>query len=121
MHVAVWPALPIVPLHPSENVVVSGAITETVLLSMIPTLKAFRGAISMDVPHSCGAYGRSSIKEGNCHIHHLLGLKAMQCKPQSMVAHNGVCCGVYHGDGVAALVCHVHEPVVRVEGNAKWT
>ena len=30
MHVAVWPALSIVPLHPSENVVVRGAITETV-------------------------------------------------------------------------------------------
>ena len=31
VHVAVWPALPIVPLHPSENVVARGAIMETVL------------------------------------------------------------------------------------------
>ena len=51
MHVAVWPALSIVPLHPPENVVVS---------------------------------------EG------------------------------YHGDGVAAGVCHVHKAVVWIEGNANW-
>ena len=31
------------------------------------------------------------------------------------------CEGRYHRDGVATLVCHVHKPVVGVEGNAKWT
>ena len=40
VHVAVWPALPIVPLHPSENVVVRGAITETVLLLWFATYKS---------------------------------------------------------------------------------
>jgi hypothetical protein len=39
VHVAVWPALFIVPLHPSENVVVSGAITETVSLIRFVTYK----------------------------------------------------------------------------------
>lgn len=37
VNVAVWPALPNVPLHPSENVVVMGAITETVLLPRFAT------------------------------------------------------------------------------------
>ena len=47
VQVAVWPPLSIVPLHPSENVVVRGAITEMVLLiifvtytSPLPVLKA---------------------------------------------------------------------------------
>ena len=33
----------------------------------------------------------------------LSGLKAMPngCDPTGMVAHNRVCCAVYHGDGVA--------------------
>ena len=94
MHVAVWPALPIVLLHPSENVVVSGAITETMS------------------PPKIGTY-RSPLS----------GLKAMPLgtSPTGMWdAHNGVCCAVYDVDGVAAGVCHVQEPVVGVEGNSNW-
>jgi hypothetical protein len=41
---AVWPALFIAPLHPSENVVVKGAITETVLS---PWFATYRNPLSV--------------------------------------------------------------------------
>jgi hypothetical protein len=37
VHVGVWPALYIVPLNPSENVVVRDAMAETVLPSRVVT------------------------------------------------------------------------------------
>ena len=39
VHAPLWPALPIVQLHPSENVVVSGAIAEAVLPPKFATYK----------------------------------------------------------------------------------
>jgi hypothetical protein len=72
-HMAVWPALPIVPLHPSENVVVGGAITEAGLPLAFVT-----------------------------HKNPLTGLKAMSrgCIPTGMVSTTVFVDGVNHRGGI---------------------
>jgi hypothetical protein len=101
VHVAVWPAPPIVPLHPSENVVVSGAITETVSLpesvtykSPLSGLKAMSIGLSPTGMVSVTVFVDVSITETvplakfATYIKPLSGLKAMSIgfKPTGMGA-----------------------------------
>ncbi len=135
VHVAVWPPLLIVPLHPLENVVVRGAITETALLTEFVTyinpllgLKAMSYRLKPTGMVATTVFVAGLIKDcvtNRCHVQKsVVGVKGNICWKRShrqyYRGHNGVCCRVYHRDGVVTVVGGIHKPVVGVKGNIKW-
>lgn len=60
--------------------------------------------------------GRSAIGVGYCACGCLT--PTIYCAVASIRKRR--CEGSYHGDGVAAYICHVNEPVVWVKGDDLW-
>ena len=120
----------------ATTVFVVGSITETVLLLMFVTYKNPLSGLKA-MPYGCSSHRYGGHNGVCCAVYHrdgvthywfatyktpLSGLKAMPSGlfPQVWCATTVFVVPVYHGDGVDILVCHIHKPVVWVEGNAYW-